>query len=263
MRKLAVICIALCSLGTAQAQERNYTNSDVPTYPPRKKKESSSKKAASQEKASEAPRAVSSVNVGRKPLTADADPAFSTYRPQAQTPIRLSFKAANLPGAKDVFSFSESGFQALPERVLRISNYDKENEQWKVYHCRLSDIIAREAKVHGIDPLIIEIIIGHESAFQIKATSGVGARGLMQLMPETAAQLGVTDIDDPEQNVAAGTRYFAEQYFRFGNLHLALAAYNAGPGAVVNYGGVPPYDETISYASSIAQEYQSRRKKRK
>ena len=267
LRSLAATCLTLGFLASAAAAQddgvRNYTNSDVPTYRPRKKIQRKEDKQVKTEearpKAAEVPEPSS--NQGRRPLSAQEDPAFSTYRPQPQT--TLTFKAANLPGAKEIFSFAESAFQSLPERVLRISNYDREAEQWNVYHVKVSDIVCREARVHDIDPLIIEIIIGHESAFQIKATSGAGARGLMQLMPETASQLGVTDIDDPAQNIAAGTRYFAEQYRRFGNLHLALAAYNAGPGAVVASGGVPPYNETINYASSIAQEYQNRRKKRR
>lgn len=157
-----------------------------------------------------------------------------------------------LPGASKVLTYFESANQTLPERYLEIQRHGR------VDVINVSEIIAEEARKEGLDPLIVETIIEHESAFDPHAFSGVGAGGLMQLMPETAAELGVTDRKDPAQNVAAGTRYFAQQYKYFGNLHLALAAYNAGPGAVEYYGGVPPYGETINYAASIAADYQEK-----
>jgi hypothetical protein len=175
---------------------------------------------------------------------------------------RLSGSAVlNLPGAKDVYTFQESAFQALPSRVLNLSATDPVNGMTHISRVFVSDIISEQAREQSIDPLIIDIIVSHESGGNPDATSSVGARGLMQLMPETAASLGVTDIDDPVQNISAGTRYFAEQYQRFGNLHMALAAYNAGPSSVADYGGVPPFPETVSYCSSIALEYQSRRRR--
>jgi soluble lytic murein transglycosylase-like protein len=123
---------------------------------------------------------------------------------------------------------------------------------------QLLDCIRRHAEANNIDPLLVEIVIKHESAFDPNACSGVGASGLMQLMPETAADLGVTDLNDPEQNVAAGTRYLAEQLNHYGSVELALAAYNAGPGNVDYYGGIPPFEETQNYAASISSEYYER-----
>src|SRR5207248_2287615 len=95
-----------------------------------------------------------------------------------------------------------------------------------------------------------------ESAFETRAVSPKGARGLMQLMPETAAKLGVRDSLDPASNVDAGTRYLRallEQYH--GDVARALAAYNAGPQRVAQYGGVPPYRETQAYVRRIIQDY--------
>ena len=89
----------------------------------------------------------------------------------------------------------------------------------------------------------------------VDAGSGAGARGLMQLMPSTASGLGVTDILDPAQNLDAGSRYLKQQVDRFGDLRLALAAYNAGPGAVTRYGGVPPYTETQNYVTRVLGLY--------
>ena len=94
-------------------------------------------------------------------------------------------------------------------------------------------------------------MIGAESGFRPGAVSPVGAMGLMQLMPGTARGLGVTDPFDPRQNVMAGSEYLRMQWTRFGTLEKALAAYNAGPGAVERYGGVPPYRETREYVRRI------------
>ena len=115
--------------------------------------------------------------------------------------------------------------------------------------------IDESAAASGIDPALLAAIISNESGFNPNATSGAGARGLMQLMPQTAASLGVTDAYDPEQNVRAGARYLRAMLDRFGTLQLAVAAYNAGPAAVERYGGVPPYLETRAYVRNVLARY--------
>lgn len=119
----------------------------------------------------------------------------------------------------------------------------------------LQAMIDYYGEYHQIDPLLVRLIIEQESAFDPLALSPTGAMGLMQLMPDTAWLLGVDDPFEPEQNIEAGVRYFAQQMDRFGNLELALAAYNAGPGAVESWGGVPPYPETVDYVSTIVGRY--------
>lgn len=111
---------------------------------------------------------------------------------------------------------------------------------------------------YRIDPALIEAIVAAESGFDPKATSAAGARGLMQLMPKTAAALDVADAYDPAQNVAAGTRYLRGLWDRFGELDLAVAAYNAGPNAVLRYGGIPPYPETRRYVREVLDDYRRR-----
>ena len=110
---------------------------------------------------------------------------------------------------------------------------------------------AREAAIrHGIDPDLFERLVNQESRFKPNLTSSAGAYGPAQLMPGTAKDLGV-DINDPLQNLDGGARYFKAQLNKFGSNELALAAYNAGPGAVAKYGGIPPFKETQNYVSAI------------
>jgi soluble lytic murein transglycosylase-like protein len=105
---------------------------------------------------------------------------------------------------------------------------------------------------YGIDPALLRGLVRQESGFDPRAHSGAGAMGLTQLMPATASALGVTDPYDPAQSLDGGAHYLREMLDRFGNDPAkALAAYNAGPGAVARFGGVPPYAETQHYVQNI------------
>jgi soluble lytic murein transglycosylase-like protein len=112
--------------------------------------------------------------------------------------------------------------------------------------------ITAAATKYGLDPALLKGLIRQESNFDTSAQSGAGAQGLTQLMPGTAATLGVTDPTDPAQAIDGGAKYLKQQLDRFGgDVSKALAAYNAGPGAVAKYGGVPPYAETQSYVTKV------------
>jgi soluble lytic murein transglycosylase-like protein len=121
-------------------------------------------------------------------------------------------------------------------------------------------LVSANSAQWNVDPNLIKAIIANESGFNANATSGAGAQGLMQLMPGTAAGLGVTDSYDPAQNVWGGTRYVKSLLDRFGgDVRLAVAAYNAGPGAVEKYSGVPPYAETQNYVQNVLSSYEKYR----
>ena len=121
---------------------------------------------------------------------------------------------------------------------------------------QIDALVEQNASTWQVDPALIKAVIANESGFNANATSKVGAQGLMQLMPETAASLGVRDAYDPAQNVAGGARYLRGLLDRFGgDKRLAIAAYNAGPGAVEKYRDVPPYAETRSYVQNVLASF--------
>ena len=116
----------------------------------------------------------------------------------------------------------------------------------------LTETIRDAAQRHGVPEELVAAVIRVESGFNVRAVSRKGARGLMQLMPGTAAILGVRDSFDPAENIDGGVRHLRGLLDRFGNnVQLALAAYNAGEGAVNSYGGIPPYPETQAYVGRI------------
>jgi soluble lytic murein transglycosylase-like protein len=118
-----------------------------------------------------------------------------------------------------------------------------------------SELIRAAAAKHGMDEKLITRVIAAESNFNPKAVSRKQALGLMQLLPQTAAQYSVADVFDPAQNIEGGTRYLKDLLEKYrGNLQLALAAYNAGPDMVERYGGVPPFAETRSYVKRITSQ---------
>jgi soluble lytic murein transglycosylase len=121
----------------------------------------------------------------------------------------------------------------------------------RVYDPLIGDAAANE----GIPPALVKAVIAAESAFDSGAVSRKGAQGLMQLMPRTAKQMGVSNPLEPAQNVRGGTSYLRSMIDRYGDLGRALAAYNAGPTAVDRYGGIPPFQETRDYVERVLSYY--------
>lgn len=122
---------------------------------------------------------------------------------------------------------------------------------------RYSSIIDAASKTHGVDGALVHAVITAESGYNAAAVSKAGARGLMQLMPDTAARYGVRNIHDPRENINGGVRYLRDLITMFkGNIELAVAAYNAGENAVIRHGNrIPPYAETVHYVPKVLGFY--------
>ncbi len=157
-------------------------------------------------------------------------------------------------GIVDELAVERNGLQAKIQAILAALQSGKAS--WS----QILSLIQQLSAQYGISPALVEAVVLQESGGDARAVSSAGAQGLMQLMPSTAAALGVTNSLDPVQNLKGGIQYLLEQLNRFhGNLQLALAAYNAGPGAVEKYGGIPPYQQTQDYVRNIMSMYNAGR----
>lgn len=148
----------------------------------------------------------------------------------------------------------ENFFMEAPEESLPITPVITKNDYTNKN--QIKEMISKIAKKHGIDEKLVNAVIKQESGYNPKAKSSAGALGLMQLMPSTAKLMGVSDPYNPVQNVEGGVKYLKNMIERYnGNIILGLAAYNAGPGNVDKYDGVPPFKETQNYVKNIMANY--------
>jgi len=170
-----------------------------------------------------------------------AAPIYVIENPDGST--RFTNKAPGAGVRARVFTAKRGGFstyRGIRRPRLFVNEYE--------------DIITTAAARAEVDPTLVRAIIHAESGFNPRAVSPKGALGLMQLMPEVAKSLGVKNPYRPEENVGGGCRYLAQLLTRYrGDLEMALAAYNAGPGAVERHGGVPPYSETQEYVKRVLE----------
>jgi hypothetical protein len=149
---------------------------------------------------------------------------------------------------------------SLPATVDIAANAASANPSSKTDARPLTEVVASASAAYHLDPDLVNSVIHAESGFNKRAVSPKGARGLMQLMPSTASALGVNDAFDPQSNVTGGSHYLRELLERYNfDLVKALAAYNAGPGRVEQYQGVPPFRETRVYVAKIVHEYNSKK----
>ena len=157
--------------------------------------------------------------------------------------------------------YTAGGFVEVPtEEIVSFEHDDTPAAAPSVAEKTIPDHVTEASRTTGIDPDFLNSVIHHESGFNPKAVSKKGAQGLMQLMPDTASQLGVSNSFDPGQNIQGGAaylRYLLDLYH--GDAQRALAAYNAGPRRVKQYNGVPPYAETRAYVTRIIREYNQKK----
>ena len=152
------------------------------------------------------------------------------YKPGVGAAVRAASRSDGLVSLRN-FALSTRGPEPSPE---------------------LADMITETARRGGVDPALVHAVVRAESGFDHRAVSRAGAMGLMQLMPGTADLVGVRNAFHPQENVEGGVSYLRQMLERFGgNVQLALAAYNAGPGAVESHGGIPPYSETQDYVERV------------
>src|SRR3954452_15327083 len=182
--------------------------------------------------------------------------AAETVARVAQIQAMLAQQPVTLPAATAVKGQSfAAALQGAQQPAAAVGASGSAGGGATQYDALINDAATR----NGVDPALLKALIRQESNFNPNARSGAGAVGLTQLMPSTAAGLGVGDPTDPAQAIEGGAKYLRQQLDRFGgDPAKALAAYNAGPGAVQRFGGVPPYAETQSYVQRVlgyAREY--------
>lgn len=162
----------------------------------------------------------------------------------------------------DVASDAVIGVESFPDPILPAANGTATGKTAtaELTHAEMHTMLAKAGTQHHIDEDLLASVVKAESGGHVMAVSRTGAQGLMQLMPGTANDLGVSDAFRPEQNIAGGTAYLDQLLVRYhDNAALALAAYNAGPGAVDKYHGVPPYRETRAYVARVIREFNRRK----
>jgi len=177
-------------------------------------------------------------------------PEISTHKKPKPSPF-----AAPGPWARLVAWRDQRGEQAGVEPIARVRCMGLTPQAVAQRADRYRDMIYAYADKYEVNRHLVKAVITEESCFNNKALSPVGAQGLMQLMPDTAVWLKVNDPHDPAQNIRAGVRYLAALQKEFDTLELALAAYNAGPGNVRRYKGVPPFAETQAYVVKVQANY--------
>ena len=175
--------------------------------------------------------------------------------------LTLKLEGHRVEGETLVLSLKGGGEMGVPPQTVRGFVPDEVLDEVRgPAGSDLRALAAEVARRHGLDPDLVLAVVGVESGFRPEAVSPKGAQGLMQLMPATAGSLGVEDVLDPAQNLDGGVRHLGALLTLYGgDLPRALAAYNAGEGAVARHGGIPPYRETRAYVKRVLARYRDRK----
>jgi soluble lytic murein transglycosylase-like protein len=195
---------------------------------------------------------VRTVNSAAQAEDARAMPAFRSRRQTSPTAFTSQLRTASqrLPAQRPATGPS-TGSARRPVQPPTPSTQHPTSGVGVEEAGKYAALINGAAARHGVDPTLVAAVARAESNFNPKAVSHAGAKGLMQLMDGTARMLGVENSFDPAQNVEGGTKFLGEMLKKFKKPELALAAYNAGPGNVAKYGGVPPFKETQTYVKRV------------
>lgn len=186
-----------------------------------------------------------------------------SVKPTAPVPNSANVGATSFQDVLQESAQTQFGSLLMPSAATtsvqaQISAQPQLREPSQASKPQILNMVSQISKKHGVDEKLVQALIKQESGFNPKAKSHCGAMGLMQLMPGTAKTLGVKDAFNPVQNVDGGVRHLKWLLSKYnGNVVLALAAYNAGSGAVDKYDGVPPYKETQNYVKKILKNYLS------
>lgn len=179
------------------------------------------------------------------PLTAGADTIYKTVNPDGSISFTTRPTAGSTIAIKSDKKPTRAGVPAFAPQDKDLSRYTRYDEH-----------IRGAATLYQIPEQLVRAVIKVESDYDPRAISSAGARGLMQLMPETAERLGVKDISDPRENIYGGVRYLRVLANMFnGDLDYTIAAYNAGENAVIQHGGIPPYAQTRDYVVKVTKFY--------